>query len=63
MENTLIVSFLSAIVGTQQLAVADTVLIKKPQGRYKLTSPSDRTALCTPVDVTPVAMDFLFLLY
>ena len=26
-----------------------------------LTSPSDRTALCTPIDVTTVAMDGLFL--
>ena len=46
----------SAIVRTQRLTVADAVLIKKPQGRYKLTSPGDQTALCTPV-VTKVALD------
>ena len=38
----------SAIVWTQRLTVADAVLIKKPQGCYKLTSQSDRTALCIP---------------
>ena len=38
----------SAIVRTQGLTVADAVSIKKPQGRYILTSRSDRTALCTP---------------
>ena len=38
----------SAIVGTQQLTLADAVSMKKPQGRYKLTSESDRTTLCTP---------------
>ena len=54
----------SAIVGIQrQLTEADAVSIKKPQGRYKLTSPSDWTALCTLIDVTTVAMDVLFLLY
>ena len=45
------------IVGTQRLPEADAVSIKKPQECYKLTSPSDRTALCTLIDVTTVAMD------
>ena len=53
----------SAIVGTQRLTVADAVSIKKPQGRYKLTSPGDRTTLRTPVDVTTVALDVLFLFF
>ena len=34
-------------MGTQRLTVADAVSIKKPQGRYEITSQSDRTALCT----------------
>ena len=48
-------------MGTQRLTVADAVSVKKPQGRYKLTSPSDRTALCTPIDVTTAAMAVLLL--
>ena len=40
----------SVIVGTQRLAVADAVSIEKPQECYKLTNPSDRTTLCTPID-------------
>ena len=60
--------FQSAIVRTQRLTVADAGWTKKPQRHYpqrhyKLTSPSDQTALCTPIDVTMVVVDVLFLLH